>query len=151
MKFTMQTSYLCTTCQVSQIQGITNSDWYRYTQSKGTGPLRATTGNSTKSMATYPNGRILIIGVSHLPLHNSTGMTSYDQTPLGLSLSYTYYGVTNSSCNVTTSYVETRIFCHRSNCTSTHARRSREKDATPIPTVFDWSFERCAPSTRQIS
>lgn len=151
MTSTMHTSYPYTTCQVAQIQDIKNSDWYRYMQSRGTGPLGATTGNSTKPMMTYSNGRTLMIGVSHLPLHNSTGTTSYDQTPFGLSfLSYTYYGVTNSSCDVTTSYIETRIFCHRSSCTSTHARRSRGEDVTPIPGVFDSNFERRARSTRQL-
>jgi hypothetical protein len=133
--FTLQTSYLYTACTVARVEGFSLGavgQWLDYMW-------------SSRSMnGSFSNGRTLLIEIGHMPLHDTNSAlvtTGYDPIPMGLLFtSFTWDGVTKSTCTATTSHAEVDVSCHNNNCTAVRARRSTESDATPIPTVLDFNF-----------
>lgn len=139
--FKVQTSYLYTTCTVHHYEELQFKDRLEYLRSR------------TPLIGAYSNGRTLVLQVGHLPKDSAAAnRSSYEPTPLKiLFTSFNPDGVTNSSCSVTTSYVEAEVFCHGTNCTVVRVRRSTLNSVAPLPTVLDFNFQTQSPDTSTVA
>jgi hypothetical protein len=122
--FAMETSYMYTSCVMTRAN-TSRDGWIRYMQD----PLNV-----------FSNGVTLAIDAKDWSHHGSS--TSPQELVLSSLLVQDSeegwaYTVTNSTCALTTSYVEMDIFCHASECNTTRIRRSTQARTGSFRTVLD--------------
>ncbi|KAM0426324.1 hypothetical protein ACHAPT_008364 [Fusarium lateritium] len=107
--FNLTTSYILADCKLSHVPSMNISLWK---ESLDVMPKRVSTEADDK----YHNGLTMAIEV--MEKYNDTA-----KTPMKLNFtSYTFNATTSAICNLTTSYVEVGVACHKSDCGAVRVR-----------------------------
>lgn len=111
--FNLTTSYMYTDCKLSHFPSMNISLW------KQALDVEPKNGPSTEADNKYHNGLTMVIEV--LKKYNDT-----TGTPMQLNFtSYTFNATTSAICNLTTSYVEASVKCHKSDCGAFRVREMK--------------------------
>ncbi|RSM11410.1 hypothetical protein CEP52_002969 [Fusarium oligoseptatum] len=111
--FNLTTSYMYTDCKLSHFPSMNISLW------KQALDVLPKNGPSTEADNKYHNGLTMVIEV--LKKYNDT-----TGTPMQLNFtSYTFNATTSAICNLTTSYVEVSVKCHKSDCGAFRVREMK--------------------------